>query len=49
MSNRNDTLLEEIEGLGTDEDAGWGDYPIDTLLIRTGISRLHSRSHLIAS
>ncbi len=25
---------EEIEGLGGDEDAGWGDYPIDTLLIR---------------
>lgn len=25
---------EEIEGLGTDEDAGWGDYPIDTVLIR---------------
>lgn len=25
---------EEIEGLGEDEDAGWGDYPIDTLLIR---------------
>lgn len=25
---------EEIEGLGGDEDSGWGDYPIDTLLIR---------------
>lgn len=25
---------EEIEGLGGDEDVGWGDYPIDTLLIR---------------
>ena len=25
---------EEIEGLGGDEDASWGDYPIDTLLIR---------------
>lgn len=25
---------EEIEGLGGDEDANWGDYPIDTLLIR---------------
>lgn len=25
---------EEIEGLGNDEDAGWGNYPIDTLLIR---------------
>jgi hypothetical protein len=30
---RNDPT-EEIEGLGSDEDAGWGDYPIDTLLIR---------------
>lgn len=27
-------VAEEIEGLGGDEDAGWGDYPIDTLLIR---------------
>ena len=26
---------EEIEGLGKSEDASWGDYPIDTLLIRT--------------
>ncbi len=25
---------EDVEGLGGDEDAGWGDYPIDTLLIR---------------
>ena len=25
---------EKIEGLGRDEDTGWGDYPIDTLLIR---------------
>lgn len=25
---------EEVEGLGRDEDADWGDYPIDTLLIR---------------
>lgn len=28
------TSPEEIEGLGGDEDASWGDYPIDTLLIR---------------
>jgi hypothetical protein len=28
------SALEGIEGLGGDEDAGWGDYPIDTLLIR---------------
>lgn len=27
--------VEEIEGLGGDEDAGWGDYPIDTVLIRS--------------
>jgi hypothetical protein len=26
---------EEIEGLGDREDTGWGDYPIDTVLIRT--------------
>jgi hypothetical protein len=26
---------EEIEGLGEPEDNGWGDYPIDTVLIRT--------------
>ena len=25
---------EEIEGLDRDEDACWGDYPIDTVLIR---------------
>ncbi len=25
---------EKIEGLDTDEDASWGDYPIDTVLIR---------------
>jgi hypothetical protein len=29
-----DTPPEEIEGLGEDEDASWGDYPIDTVLIR---------------
>jgi hypothetical protein len=27
-------MVEEIEGLGADEDSSWGDYPIDTLLIR---------------
>lgn len=25
---------EEIEGIPTDEDVSWGDYPIDTVLIR---------------
>lgn len=36
MSTRQiDTEPEEVEGLGQGEDASWGDYPIDTLLIRT--------------
>ncbi len=30
-----DDGTEEIEGLGESEDAAWGDYPIDTVLIRT--------------
>jgi hypothetical protein len=34
MSELNHPKPEEIEGLGADEDASWGDYPIDTLLIR---------------
>ncbi len=34
MSEMKDPIAEEIEGLGGDEDSGWGDYPIDTLLIR---------------
>src|ERR1700722_2318761 len=29
------TVEEEIEGLGAPEEGGWGDYPIDTVLIRT--------------
>ncbi len=32
---------EEIEGLGDDEDASWGDYPIDTLLIRNESRTIH--------
>lgn len=32
---------EEIEGLGGDEDANWGDYPIDTLLIRHETRTVH--------
>jgi uncharacterized protein DUF262 len=32
---------EEIEGLGGDEDASWGDYPIDTLLIRNENRTVH--------
>ncbi len=34
MTTRTDRLPEEIEGLGDDSDASWGDYPIDELLIR---------------
>lgn len=32
---------EEIEGLGSDEENTWGDYPIDTLLIRTETRTIH--------
>jgi hypothetical protein len=32
---------EEIEGLGGDEDSSWGDYPIDTLLIRHETRTVH--------
>jgi hypothetical protein len=32
---------EEIEGLGRDEDSGWGDYPIDTVLIRNENRTVH--------
>ena len=32
---------EEIEGLDGDEDASWGDYPIDTLLIRQENRTVH--------
>ena len=35
MSSQEPNAPEEIEGIGGDEDAGWGDYPIDTVLIRT--------------
>jgi len=34
MENEIDANSEEIEGLSDDEDSSWGDYPIDTLLIR---------------
>jgi Protein of unknown function DUF262 len=33
--------VEEIEGLGADEDASWGDYPIDTVLIRNENRTVH--------
>src|SRR6266567_6655884 len=32
---------EDIEGLGKDEDASLGDYPIDTLLIRNESRTVH--------
>jgi hypothetical protein len=32
---------EEIEGIDADEDASWGDYPIDTLLIRNENRTVH--------
>lgn len=35
------TNTEEIEGLGKDEDASLGDYPIDTLLIRNETRTVH--------
>ena len=35
------TETEEIEGLGKDEDASLGDYPIDTLLIRNQACTVH--------
>jgi len=36
-----DTEPEEVEGLGPGEDAAWGDYPIDTLLIRNETRTVH--------
>ncbi len=41
MTNKNDTGTEEIEGLGGDEDSSWGDYPIDTLLLRNETRTVH--------
>jgi hypothetical protein len=32
---------ELVEGLGADEDAAWGDYPIDTMLIRNENRTVH--------
>ena len=37
----NITIHEEIEGLGKDEDASLGDYPIDTVLIRNENRTIH--------
>lgn len=33
--------IEEIEGLDNDEDESWGDYPIDTVLIRSENRTVH--------
>lgn len=44
MSNQTTAAVaeaEEIEGLGGDEDASWGDYPIDTVLIRNENRTVH--------
>jgi len=41
MNNLKNPISEEIEGLGGDEDANWGDYPIDTLLIRHETRTVH--------
>jgi hypothetical protein len=40
-TQRADCEIEEIEGVGGDEDATWGDYPIDTLLIRNENRTVH--------
>lgn len=41
MSDIAQILDEEIEGLGKDEDASFGDYPIDTVLIRNENRTVH--------
>ena len=33
-TERVDSEIEEPEGIGLDEDSSWGDYPLDTVLIR---------------
>ncbi len=33
-TERVDSEIEEPEGIGPDEDSSWGDYPLDTVLIR---------------
>lgn len=40
-TNVNERVEEEIEGLQTDEDSAWADYPIDTLLIRNETRTVH--------
>lgn len=41
ITDMTNSSLEEIEGLDVDEDASWGDYPIDTLLIRNENRTVH--------
>jgi uncharacterized protein DUF262 len=40
MDTKN-SVAEDIEGLGDAEDASWGDYPIDTVLIRNETRTVH--------
>lgn len=40
-TKRMETAPEEIEGLGDADDAYWGDYPIDTVLIRNENRTVH--------
>ena len=39
--NTKNSGAEDIEGLGDAEDASWGDYPIDTVLIRNETRTVH--------
>ena len=41
MTTQTDTQQEPIEGLGDDDPSSWGDYPIDTLLIRNEQRTVH--------
>ncbi len=40
-TQQTDITKEEIEGLGPDEDTSWGDYPVDTVLIRNETRTVH--------
>ena len=41
MTTPTRTESEGIEGLGDGRDTSWGDYPIDTLLIRNETRTVH--------
>ena len=47
-NSKSKTEAEEVEGIGEREDGGWGDYPIDTLLIRTETRTVHDVLRRIA-